>query len=159
MIKVTVISLGRLKEKYLQQAVEEYSKRLTRFCDLNIIELNPEKLPEHPSQTQIGIALNAESKLINKFIPKNAFIVSLCVEGKSLASEELSEKIEEISKKGKNICFIIGSSYGLSDEVKMKSDLKLSFSKMTFPHQLFRVLLLEQIYRSFMIIEGASYHK
>lgn len=159
MIKVTVISLGRLKEKYLQTAVDEYKKRLSRFCDLKIVELNPEKLPEDPSPSLIDAALDKERQSIEKHIPKNSCIISLCVEGRQMSSEELAGNIKSLYNMGKNICFIIGSSYGLSDKVKQASDLMLSFSKMTFPHQLFRVFLLEQIYRSFMINEGSSYHK
>ena len=159
MIKVTVIALGKLKEKYLSDAVKEYSKRLSRYADLNIVELEPVRLPDKPSQSEIDSALTKESEMIFKKIPQDSFVCSLCVEGKSLSSEDLAYKTRELSAIGKNITFIIGSSYGLSESVKKASDMRLSLSAMTFPHQLFRVMLLEQIYRAFKINEGSTYHK
>ncbi len=159
MIKITLISLGKLKEKYLRDAVEEYTKRLSRYCSLDIVELEPVRLPENPSQSEIENALEKETEIIIKKLPSNADIFTLCIEGKSLSSEEFSENIALSQNLGKNLVFIIGSSYGLCERVKNLSKLKLSFSKMTFPHQLFRVMLLEQIYRSFKIIEGSKYHK
>lgn len=159
MIKVTFITLGRLKEKYLREAVAEYEKRLSRYCDLETVELEPVKLPDAPSRAQVDAALEKEAEMIFKKIPKNSEVFALCVEGKQLSSEELAEKIENLSVKGKGITLIIGSSYGLSEKVKALSRLRLSVSKMTFPHQLFRVMLLEQIYRAFKINEGSTYHK
>ncbi|MCQ2451423.1 MAG: 23S rRNA (pseudouridine(1915)-N(3))-methyltransferase RlmH [Clostridia bacterium] len=159
MIKVKIICLGKLKENYLKSAAEEYVKRLSRFCDLSIIELSPVSLSDNPSGAEIENALSKETVLIEKQIPNGYFITSLCVEGKELSSEDFAEKIKGLSNVGKNLCFIIGSSYGLSNEIKAKSDLRFSLSKMTFPHQLFRILLLEQIYRGFMINEGSTYHK
>lgn len=159
MIKVNIIALGRLKEKYLSEAVKEYSKRLSRYADLNIVELEPVRLPDKPSQSEIEAALTKESEMIFKKIPQGSFVCSLCVEGKTLSSEGLAQRIAELSSMGKNITFIIGSSYGLSESVKKASDMKLSLSAMTFPHQLFRVMLLEQIYRAFKINEGSTYHK
>ena len=159
MIKVTVITLGRLKGKYLSEAVNEYSKRLSRYCDLNIIEFEPVKLPDKPSEAEINSALEKEADMILKKTPQNSFKVALCVEGKELSSPELADKIKELSAIGKNITFVIGSSYGLSEKVKRACDLRLSMSRMTFPHQLFRVMLLEQIYRAFKINEGSTYHK
>lgn len=159
MNKVTVIALGKLKENYLQEAIKEYTKRLSRFCSLSIVELAPTPLPDDPAQSAIKKALEAEELNISKHIPKDAFVCSLCIEGKQLSSEDLAQKIKEVVNCGKHLCFIIGSSHGLSDGIKGLSDIKLSFSKMTFPHQLFRVLLLEQIYRGFMINEGSKYHK
>ncbi len=159
MIKVNIIALGRLKEKYLSEAVKEYSKRLSRYADLNIVELEPVRLPDKPSQSEIESALMKESEMIFKKIPQGSFVCTLCVEGKALSSESLAQRIEELSSMGKNITFIIGSSYGLSEGVKKASDMKLSLSEMTFPHQLFRVMLLEQIYRAFKINEGSTYHK
>lgn len=159
MIKVTLIALGKLKEKYLSQAVEEYTKRLSRYCDLKIIEIEPIRLPEKPSQNEVFAALDREAELIFKNIPQNSTVFTLCVEGKEMSSPEFAQKIENQTNMGKNITFIIGSSYGLSQRVKKQSDVRLSVSQMTFPHQLFRVMLLEQIYRAFKINEGSTYHK
>ena len=160
MIKITLITLGKLKEKYLREASAEYEKRLSRYCKIDIVELEPVRLSEKPSQSEIDLALQKESEMIIKKIPANSKVYSLCVEGKQLSSNELAEKISGIALNGASkINFIIGSSHGLSDRVKEKCSLKLSFSKMTFPHQLFRVLLLEQIYRAFSINSGSKYHK
>lgn len=159
MIKITLITLGKLKEKYLRDAVDEYSKRLSRYCRLDIIELNPITLPEKPSQSEIEAALQKEAEMIEKRISPQSVIVPLCIEGKELSSEQLAEFVDTNTNSGKNMCFIIGSSYGLSDKIKQRADLKLSLSKMTFPHQLFRVMCLEQIYRAFKINEGSTYHK
>lgn len=159
MIKITFITLGRLKEKYLRDAVDEYAKRLSRYCKLDIIELNPINLPEKPSQSEIDAALLKEAEMIEKRIPDGSMVTTLCVEGKLYSSEQLAQFVDTNTNSGKNMCFIIGSSYGLSDIVKQKSDLKLSLSAMTFPHQLFRVMCLEQIYRAFKINEGSTYHK
>ena len=159
MIKVKLIVLGSLKEKYLKDACKEYEKRLSRYCDLEICEIEPVRLPEKPSQSEIENALKKEAELINKKTPQNTRVVTLCVEGKLLSSENFADQIKTDASFGKNICFIIGSSYGLSPEIKKASDLKLSLSEMTFPHQLFRVMLLEQIYRAFKINEGSTYHK
>ncbi|MBR3968503.1 MAG: 23S rRNA (pseudouridine(1915)-N(3))-methyltransferase RlmH [Clostridia bacterium] len=158
-MKITFITLGRLKEKYLRDAVDEYAKRLSRYCKLDIIELNPINLPEKPSQSEIDAALLKEAEMIEKRIPDGSIVTTLCVEGKSYSSEQLAQFVDTNTNSGKNMCFIIGSSYGLSDIVKQKSDLKLSLSAMTFPHQLFRVMCLEQIYRAFKINEGSTYHK
>lgn len=159
MIKVTLITLGKLKEKYLRDAVDEYAKRLSRYCKLEVVELTPINLPEKPSQSEIDTALGKEAEMIEKRIPDNCVTVSLCVEGKSFSSEALADFTQKNTNSGKNMCFIIGSSYGLSDTIKQKADLRLSLSAMTFPHQLFRVMLLEQIYRAFKINEGSTYHK
>lgn len=159
MIKLTLITLGKLKEKYLVSACDEYTKRLSRYCDLKIEEISPAYLPDNPSELQIASALEREAELISKRIPDGAFTVSLCVEGKQLSSEQLAELLDEKISEGRHICLIIGSSYGLSEKIKQKSHLRLSVSKMTFPHQLFRVMLLEQIYRAFKINEGGTYHK
>lgn len=159
MIKCKLIVLGSLKEKYLKEACKEYEKRLSRYCDLEICEIEPVRLPDKPSQSEIVSALKKEAELINKKIPQNARVITLCVEGKPLSSEAFAEKIKSDVSIGTNLCFIIGSSYGLSPEIKKNSDFKLSLSEMTFPHQLFRVMLLEQIYRAFKINEGSTYHK
>lgn len=159
MIKLTIIALGKLKEKYLQDACNEYKKRLGRYCNLEVIELEPVRLSEKPTAAEVKSALAKEADLIIKKIPQNAEIYTLCVEGKQLSSEKFAENIADSQNFGKNITFIIGSSYGLSDTIKAMSKLKLSFSAMTFPHQLFRTMLLEQIYRAFKINEGSTYHK
>lgn len=159
MIKITLITLGKLKEKYLRDATEEYTKRLSRYCKLETVELTPVNLTENPSQSEIDAALSKEAEIIEKRIPQNSVVVALCVEGKSLSSEQLASFVDQNTNSGKNMCFIIGSSYGLSNTVKQKADLKLSLSAMTFPHQLFRVMCLEQIYRAFKINEGSTYHK
>lgn len=159
MIKITVIALASLKEKYLRDASAEYSKRLGAYCNLKIIELDPVRLSDKPSSAEINSALSREAELILKKIPAGDFIVSLCIEGKQLSSEEFSGVIEEKMNIGRGVTFIIGSSCGLSESIKHRADLKLSFSKMTFPHQLFRVMLLEQIYRAFKICSGGAYHK
>ena len=159
MMKVTLIALGKLKESYLREAVSEYTKRLSRYCDLEIIELEPVKLPDSPSAAQIDVALSKEAEMLLKKIPKNCDVYPLCVEGKQLSSEEFAEKMDALSKQGRGITFVIGSSYGLSPQVKAMASMRLSVSKMTFPHQLFRVMLLEQVYRAFKINEGSTYHK
>lgn len=159
MIKVTLITLGKLKEKYLRDAVEEYSKRLSRYCKLEIAELTPVNLSDNPSQSEIDTALLKEAEMIEKRTPKESLVTALCVEGKSYSSELLADFVDKNTNAGKNMCFIIGSSYGISDKIKQMADLKLSLSAMTFPHQLFRVMLLEQIYRAFKINEGSTYHK
>ena len=159
MIRVTIIALGKLKEKYLTEAVNEYKKRLSRYCNFEIIELEPVKISEKPSENEIFSALEKEADLILKKIPSGNKIISLCVEGKPLSSPDFAKEIEKSSNMGKNLTFIIGSSYGLSERVKKAADLRLSISEMTFPHQLFRVMLLEQIYRAFMLNGGGKYHK
>ena len=159
MMKVTVICLGKLKEKYLSQACGEYQKRLSRYCQLDFVELEPVKLPEKPSKSEIDLALDKEADLIFKKIPQGSELYTLCIEGKSLSSEEFAKNVSSLKNMGKSLAFVIGSSYGLSPRVKNSSQLKLSFSQMTFPHQLFRVMLLEQIYRAFKIDEGSEYHK
>lgn len=159
MIKITVIALASLKEKYLRDASAEYIKRLGAYCDLKIIELDPVRLPEKPSTAEIDSALSREAELILKKIPAGDVVIPLCIEGKQLSSEEFSGVIEEKMNIGRGVTFIIGSSCGLSESIKHRAELKLSFSKMTFPHQLFRVMLLEQIYRAFKICSGGAYHK
>ena len=159
MIKVTVIAMAHTKEKYFKDAAEEYKKRLSRYCKLDIIELNPITLPEKPSQSEIDAALLKEAEGIEKRIPDGSVVTALCVEGKECSSEQLAQFVQSNTNGGKNMCFIIGSSYGLSDVIKQKADSRLSLSKMTFPHQLFRVMLLEQIYRAFKILNHEVYHK
>ena len=159
MIKCKIIALGSLKEKFFKEACGEYQKRLSRFCNLEICEIEPVRLPENPSAGEIENALKKEADQIIKKIPQNAKVIALCVEGKEMPSEKFAAQINEISAIGQGICFIIGSSYGLSKDVKKMADLRLSLSQMTFPHKLFRVMLLEQLYRGFMINQGSQYHK
>ena len=159
MMKITLIALSSLKEKYLKDAAAEYIKRLRAYCDLNIVELDPIRLPEKPSVAEINAALEREADLILKKIPDGSTVISLCIEGKQLSSGELADAVAENSNFGRGLTFIIGSSCGLSEKIKRRSAIKLSFSKMTFPHQLFRIMLLEQLYRAFKINSGGSYHK
>lgn len=160
MLNITIIAIGKLKEQYLRDASAEYQKRLSASCKLNIIELTPEKLSDNPSAKEIENALNNEAKKIIEKIPKGAKVYSMCIEGKQRTSEELSREIDNLALEGaSNIVFIIGGSFGLSDEVKMLSAYRLSMSKMTFPHQIARIMLLEQIYRAMQISIGTKYHK
>ena len=160
MLNITIIAVGKLKEQYLRDASAEYQKRLSTLCKLNIVELTPEKLSDNPSQKEIENALANEAKNIISKIPKGAKIYSMCIEGKQRSSEELSAEIDNLAIEGvSNIVFIIGGSFGLSDEVKRLSHFRLSMSKMTFPHQIARIMLLEQIYRAMQISIGTKYHK
>lgn len=160
MPEVTFVCIGKLKEQYLRDACAEYSKRLSAFCKLKVIELAPERLSENPSQAEIQKALSIEGKRILEKIPDRAAIIAMCIEGRQLSSEELSKKLSELATHGiGSVAFVIGGSFGLSNEVKEKSTLRLSVSRMTFPHQLFRVMLLEQVYRAFQIQNGTKYHK
>lgn len=160
MMNINIICVGKLKEDYLRSACAEYQKRLGAFCKLKITELAPSRLPENPNESQISSALEEESKQILSKISPNEAVFAMCIEGKMLSSEKLSEEIENFALKGfGNLCFIIGGSHGLSDKVKARANFRLSMSPMTFPHQLARVMLLEQIYRAFMISSGGKYHK
>lgn len=155
----TIICIGKLKEKYLADACKEYTKRLSAFKP-EIIELSPERLSENPSENEIKNALSKEGKSIISKIPKGARVYAMCIEGKQRTSDELSAEFDKAKLSGtSSIAFIIGGSFGLSDEVKALAHEKLSMSKMTFPHQLARVMLLEQIYRATQISTGTRYHK
>lgn len=159
-MKMTVITVGKLKEKYLQMAIEEYAKRLSKYCKLDIIELADEKAPENMSSLQELEVKNKEGSRILKQIPGNSFVIALAIEGKEQSSQELAGHIAKLGVDGQShIAWVIGGSLGLSDEVLNRAELKLSFSKMTFPHQLMRVILLEQIYRSYRINLNEPYHK
>lgn len=158
-MNITVIGVGKIKEKYFTAALEEYSKRLSRFVKLNIIEVADEKIPDSASNREKEQIKEKEGAKILAKIPQNSFVVTLCIEGDELSSEKLAEKIAGISMTASSITFIIGGSLGLSEEVKSKSSLRLSFGRMTLPHQLMRVVLLEQIYRAFKINNNESYHK
>ena len=160
MIKLKIIALGRLKEKYLRDAQDEYIKRLSAYAKTELIELEPVRLSDNPSAGEIERALSTEAEMIKKKIPENSLVTAMCIEGKQLSSEELSDfNSERIARGTGTLVYIIGSSYGLHSDIKAMAGLKLSFSKMTFPHQLFRIMLLEQVYRAFKIEEGSSYHK
>lgn len=160
MLNVNVICVGKLKEKYLTDAVKEYSKRLSAFCKLSIVELDETKLSDKAGDTEIAAALKSESEKILAKTGKDSFAIAMCIEGKMYSSEELSKLFDRISVEGKSrVDIIIGSSFGLSDEVKKRADLRISVSPMTFPHQLFRVMILEQVYRAFQISTGGKYHK
>ena len=159
MLNLTVITVGNLKESYLREASAEYEKRLNAFCRLEMVQLKEVKLPENPTDAQISAALSAEGKQILAAMPPRAFRIALCVEGKQLSSEELAQKLEQISASHGSAVLVIGSSFGIAPEVKAACDLRLSVSKLTFPHQLMRVLLLETVYRSLGISKGTKYHK
>lgn len=160
MININFIVLGKLKEKYMKEFAAEYEKRLSGYCKVTVTELEPVKLSDNPSEQEIKNALSKETQMIKAKIPKNSFVFSMCIEGKQMSSEELSKKLEDIALTGKNnITFIIGSSFGLSDEIKQMSDYKFSMSKMTFPHKLARIMLTEQVYRALSISNNGKYHK
>lgn len=150
---IKIITVGSLKEKYLKEAVEEYSKRLRKYTDIEMIEIKDEGLLP-PLQ-----AMEKEGEKIKRHLSEKDYIITLEIEGKELSSEELAKKLEDIQMINSNITFIIGGSYGIEKSIKEKAKFHLSFSKLTFPHQLFRVLLLEQIYRAFKIMNHESYHK
>lgn len=159
MVHVKFIVLGTLKESYLREAAAEYEKRLGGFCRFELVQLKEEKLSDAPSEAEIRKALEKEATAVLEQIPPRAYVIAMCVEGKQLSSEELADKMAAIEQEAGEVCFIIGSSYGLSPAVKAHADLRLSVSKLTFPHQLMRVLLLEAVYRAFNIRKGTRYHK
>lgn len=159
-MKLTIIAVGKIKEKYFTGAIEEYSKRLSRYCKLQLIEVADEKTIENASEAEANIIKEKEAERILKNIPADAYVVTLEILGKMLDSVELAEKIQNVTTNGKShLCFVIGGSMGLHERVSKRADFRLSFSKMTFPHQLMRVVLLEQIYRAFKINSNEPYHK
>ena len=159
-MNIAIICIGKLKEKYWTDAVQEYSKRLSKYCTLTINELKEEKSSDNPSKAEEMAVKEAEGKSILKQIKNNTYVIALEIQGKELTSEALADKIQTLAIDGKSdVAFIIGGSLWLSDEVIGRADFRLSFSKMTFPHQMMRVILLEQIYRSFKIIKNETYHK
>lgn len=159
-MKITIITVGKIKEKYLKDAIAEYTKRLSKYCKLEIIEVADEKTPDNASEVVEHTIRSKEAERILKYVKDDAFVVTLEINGKQLSSEELADKIDKLGVQGtSHIIFIIGGSIGLGEDVLKKSDFALSFSKMTFPHQLMRVILLEQVYRSYRIINGEPYHK
>lgn len=159
MLSINIICVGKLKESYLRDAIEEYSKRMKPLCKLSVIELNEERLGDNPSPAEIAHTVAAESERIMQKLGKGDYVIAMCVEGKNISSEELSERLEAISMTHSTVDLIIGGSWGLSDTLKARADFKLSMGKMTFPHQLCRVMLLEQLYRAFQISKGTKYHK
>ena len=157
---VNIICLGRLKESYLRDACKEYEKRLGGSCVLKIYELEPVALPNEPSDRQIEDALEKEAEMIEKKLAKNALTVAMCIEGKQRGSEQFSAELTRLTVEGvSSVCFLIGGSWGLSEVAKARAQARLSMSQMTFPHQLARVMLLEQLYRAFEIGSGGKYHK
>ena len=159
-MKITIITVGKIKEKYLKDAIAEYSKRLSRYCKLEILEVADEKTPDGASEIVEENIREKEGERILKLIKEDAYVITLEISGKMLTSEELADRIETLGIQGKShLVFVIGGSIGLGREVLRRSDYALSFSKMTFPRQLMRVILLEQIYRSYRIINGEPYHK
>ncbi len=159
-MKITIVCVGKIKEKFYRDALVEYTKRLSRYCSLSITEVADEKTKEQASDVECAIIKDREGERILKSIREDGYMIALAIDGKNLDSVELSKKIENLALTGKsNLYFVIGGSLGLSDEVMKRADYKLSFSRMTFPHQLMRVILLEQIYRSYRIINHEPYHK
>ncbi len=160
MLKVTVVAVGKIKEKFYTQAIEEYAKRLSAYCKFEIIEVKDEKTPDNPTDVEKQQVLDKEAERIISKIPKGARVITLCVEGKQMTSEKFADMLLKTTVEGiSSMVFVIGGSMGLSEKVKSMSSLRLSFSQMTFPHMLMRVVLAEQIYRAFTIIEGKTYHK
>ena len=159
-MKISIVCVGKVKEKFYSDAIDEFSKRLSRYCKLEIIEVADEKTPDQASDTEVKQIKDKEGERLLKNIKEDAYVICLCIDGKQLDSEELSNKVEKLGIQGtSHICFVIGGSLGLAEDVVKRADYKLSFSKMTFPHQLMRVILMEQIYRAYRIMNNEPYHK
>lgn len=159
-MKITLITVGKIKEKYLEDAIAEYSKRLSRYCKLEIVQVADEKTPDRASEVMEEQIKDKEGEKILAHVKDGAYVIALAIDGRMVSSEGLAEFIDGLGVRGEShIQFVIGGSLGLSKKVLSRADYKLSFSKMTFPHQLMRVILLEQIYRSYRIISGEPYHK
>lgn len=160
MFRITLLTVGKLKEKFYLAAVEEYQKRLKSYCDFSLVELPETRLPDDPSAAQIAAGLSKEAELIVQKLPKGAWFCVLTPEGTELSSERLAQKLEEVKLSGRGAaCFLIGSSFGIAPEIKKQADFRLSFGPMTFPHHLMRVMALEQLYRAQTILAGTKYHK
>jgi 23S rRNA (pseudouridine1915-N3)-methyltransferase len=160
MFEITLITMGKLKEKFYLSAAEEYAKRLKGYCKFQLLELPEHRLPDSPSQAEILAGLEKEADLIISKIPKGAWFCVFTPEGKNLSSEEFAAKLKEVKLSGKSsACFLIGSSFGMADRIKQMADFKLSMGKMTFPHHLARIMVLEQLYRAEAIQSGSKYHK
>ena len=159
-IRVQLICVGKMKEKFYIDAAAEYVKRLSAYCKLQVVELPEERLPSNPSQARIDAALEKEAAAIRAKLPPSALLAALCVEGRMRSSEELAQLVGTWEQSSaKHLVFLIGGSYGLHPSIKAEAQVRLSMSPMTFPHHLARVMLLEQVYRAFKIREGSSYHK
>ncbi|MDD6214872.1 MAG: 23S rRNA (pseudouridine(1915)-N(3))-methyltransferase RlmH [Firmicutes bacterium] len=158
-MNITIVCVGKIKEKFFSDAVLEYKKRISRFAKLEIIEVKDERIPENASARECGAILEKEGEAIISKIPKSSYVITMCIEGNQLSSTAFADKIKYISMESSHITFVIGGSLGLSEKVKSLSRLQLSFGKITLPHQLMRVVLTEQIYRSFKITSNESYHK
>ena len=160
MLSVKLICVGKMKEKFFLDAFAEYQKRLQAYCRLELVEPTEQRLGENPSEKEIDAALEREAREILKAVPPDAYLVTLCVEGKQMPSEGMAELIRARENSGRpKLCFVIGGSFGLAPEIKARADKRLSMSEMTFPHHLARVMLIEQLYRGFKINEGSRYHK
>ncbi len=160
MFDITLITMGKLKEKFYLSAAEEYAKRLKGYCSFRILELPEHRLPEDPSQTEIAAGLDKEADLILSKVPKGAWFCVFTPEGKTISSEDFAQKLKEVKLSGKgSACFLIGSSFGIAPRIKALADFKLSMGPMTFPHHLARIMVLEQIYRAEAIQAGSKYHK
>lgn len=159
MLTINILCVGKIKENYLKEAISEYSKRLSKYCNLNIIEVSDEKVPDKLSETIINNIKEQEANKILSYLKKDTYCISLDLKGKELTSEEFSKRIEEISNISSSITFVIGGTLGIGEEVLNSSKEKICFSKMTFPHQLIRVFLLEQIFRAFKISNNETYHR
>ena len=159
-MRISIICVGKIKEKYLKLGIDEFKKRLSKYCKLEIIELDDEKAPENLSDKEMLMIKEKEGKKILSKIKDNSYVIALAIDGKNLSSEELADTINNLGvRANSHIVFIIGGSLGLSDEILSRANYKLSFSKMTFPHQLMRLILLEQVYRAYRINSGEPYHK
>lgn len=159
-MRISIIGVGKIKEKYLKQGIQEYTKRLSAYAKVDIIELADEKAPENLSEAEMEEVKRKEGERILNALQSDMYVITLEIEGKMLTSEQLAAKMEDLATYGKSkVAFVIGGSLGLSEDVRKRSDYNLSFSKMTFPHQLMRLILLEQIYRGFKINRGEPYHK
>ena len=159
-MKITILCVGKIKESYLREAIAEYSKRLSRYCDLSIVEVEDEKTSETASEHEEEMVREREAERLMKHIPDGAYVIATAIAGREYTSVEFSEKIGKLGVDGvSHIVFLIGGSIGLSVELLQEADERISFSRMTFPHQLMRVILLEQIYRGFRILRGEPYHK
>ena len=160
MFRITLLTVGKLKEKFYLAAAEEYQKRLKSYCEFSLVELPETRLPDDPSAAQIAASLSKEAELIVQKLPKGAWFCVLTPEGTELSSERLAQKLEEVKLSGRGAaCFLIGSSFGIAPEIKKQADFRLSFGPMTFPHHLMRVMALEQLYRAQTILAGTKYHK
>ena len=158
-MKISIVTAGKIKEKYLREGIEEFTKRLKPFTQIEFIEINEEKMKDNPSPAEKIATLNAEGQRLLKKVPENSYLIVLDVIGKAISSEELSQKIDTLTLNGKShLTFLIGGAFGLSEEIRKRADERISFSKMTFTHQMIRLLLVEQIYRAFKISRKEKYH-